>query len=874
MSRSLRTQTGRRVGLRPCIMKLSSYSLSSGWFFRDLESEDWMPVSTVPSVVQQDLIDNNKLEDPFVELNEIKARWVNQKSWVYRNKFEKPAFLGNAAIDLVFDGLDTFATVKLDGQVILQSDNMFLGHRVNVTKILEAEGQHTLEIEFDCAEIKARELRNQDPSHKWVGFNGDMSRLAVRKAQYHWGWDWGPVLMTAGIWRPVRLDIYTARVADLWPETKLSINRDTAEVIAALRVESTGVEEYTARFALSLHGNKIAHQDIPVSTENEAQITFRVNRPELWWPHGYGSQTLYEVSVQLLHGEEIMDQKSKKFGIRNAEIIQQPDKHGKSFFFRINGMDIFCGGSCWIPADSLLTKITPERYRNWIELMVEGRQVMIRVWGGGIYEDSSFYEACDELGVMVWQDFMFGCGNYPTWPALLESVRQEAIYNVKRLRHHPSIVIYVGNNEDYQVQESVGLTYDFEDKDPENWLKSDFPARYIYEKLLPEVTAEYSPQTFYHPGSPWGDGKISSDPTVGDMHQWNVWHGTQEKYQIFDTLGGRFNSEFGMEAFPHMETIKFFSQKPRDHYPQSQVMDFHNKADGHERRIATYLVENFRFPHSGSLEAYIYQTQAIQAETMMFGYRGWRRQWGDERHCGGALLWQLNDCWPTISWAIVDYFLRPKPAYYAVKRVLNPIAIGIRREHHDWSVVHAQPALASRYELWIVSNKPENLHGKVELRFISIQTGKEIRAPIIREEVLIAGNSTSNVITDGIIDHVTDSEPHVLAARVWVNNKLVARDTDWPQPFKYIDLPRSLIEIKRLSSSSDADNIRTISISASKPVKCLVFEEHDGVKFSDNALDIVPGDVQEVTIAGLSEDSSSLTYRFLGHEESAQEVIY
>lgn len=279
---------------------------------------------------------------------------------------------------MVFDGLDTFATVKLDNEVILQSDNMFLGHRVNVTKAMQTEGEHTLEIEFDCAELKARELRSQDSSHKWVGFNGDMSRLAARKAQYHWGWDWGPVLMTAGIWRPVRLEVYTARVADLWPQTKLSEDHKTAEVIATIEVKTPSLQEYTARFSLSLHGNEIARQDIPVSGEKKAQVAFRVNRPELWWPHGYGNQTLYTVSVVLLHGEEAVDRACKNIGIRTAEVIQKPDKHGKSFFFRINGMDIFCGGSCWIPADSLLTNVTPERYRRWIELMVEGRQVMIR----------------------------------------------------------------------------------------------------------------------------------------------------------------------------------------------------------------------------------------------------------------------------------------------------------------------------------------------------------------------------------------------------------------------------------------------------------------------------------------------------------------
>ncbi|KAJ6104028.1 Glycoside hydrolase family 2 immunoglobulin-like beta-sandwich [Penicillium sp. IBT 18751x] len=836
-------------------MELFKQSLTTGWTFRDCDAEDWMPVPAVPSVVQQDLIANQKLEDPFIGFNELKARWVNEKSWVYKHTFQRPDVPEGSAIDLVFEGLDTFATVKLNGQTILQSDNMFLGHRINLTKALEAEGEHTLEIEFDCALLRARELRSQDQKHKWVGFNGDPSRLAVRKAQYHWGWDWGPVLMTAGIWRAVRLEVYTARIVDLWPQIQLAGDHQTAEITSVAKVESVITGDYLARFSLNLKGVEIAQQDVPVSADQNASVTFRVNRPELWWPHGYGEQTLYEVSVTLLRNGESVDQVNKKIGIRTAEIIQQPDKHGKSFFFRINGMDIFCGGSCWIPADSLLPSISAARYRKWIELMVEGRQNMIRVWGGGIYEDDSFYEACDELGVMVWQDFMFGCGNYPTSPQILESIQQETVFNVQRLRHHPSIVIWVGNNEDYQVQESEGLTYDFEDKDPESWLKTDFPARYIYEKLLPEVVAEHAPGTFYHPGSPWGDGKISSDPTVGDMHQWNVWHGTQEKYQIFDSLGGRFNSEFGMEAFPHLSTIEHFVENPADMFPQSHVMDFHNKADGHERRLATYLVENLRT--ATDLETYIYLTQVVQAETMMFGYRGWRRQWGDERHCGGALLWQLNDCWPTISWAIVDYFLNPKPAYYAVKRVLNPIAVGVRREHHDWSVAHAQPPQASKYELWVVSSQPHVLQGSIELRFLSVATGRDIRSPIARD-VTIQANGTTDVIT-GSIDHTTD-EPHVLAARLWVDNKVVARDVDWPQPLKYLDLSDRGLE---LQVHRDSDHAR-LEIHARKPVKALVIEEQEGVRISDNAIDIVPGDAQTVIVTGLG--NRPLKYRYLGQD--------
>lgn len=817
-----------------------------------------MSAPRIPSVVHQDLEANNRLENVLIGFNELKARWINEKSWIYRNEFQKPAIPRGCSVALVFDGLDTFARVKLNDKIILKSNNMFLAYRIDVTDELRSKDRHVLEIEFDSAFLRAKRIQEQDPGHNWASFNGDPSRLCVRKAQYHWGWDWGPLLMTAGIWRDVRLEVYSGRVSDLRINTTLGADYQTAEVAIFAEVDSVLPGSYKMQFTLCLHGKEVA-QDKVLVTDSTAKASFHLKQPSLWWPHGYGEQALYELSVSLTNGKDELYHVTKRFGIRTAEVIQQPDKHGKSFFFRINGVDIFCGGSCWIPADSLLPTITPERYRKWIALMVAGSQVMVRVWGGGTYEDDSFYDACDELGILVWQDFMFACGNYPTWPTLLQSIRDEAVYNVRRLRHHPSIAIYVGNNEDYQVQEQSELTYNYEDKNPENWLKTDFPARYIYEKLLPDVVKEHSPSTFYHPGSPWGDGKQTSDPTVGDLHQWNVWHGTQEKYQIFNTLGGRFNSEFGMEAFPHTSTVDYFVENETDRYPESHVIDFHNKAAGHERRLATYLAENLRT--AADMETYIYQTQVIQAETMTYGYRSWRRQWGDERHCGGALLWQLNDCWPTISWAIVDYFLRPKPAYYAVARVLRPLAIGVYREHHDWSVAHAQPPKTSKYSLWIASSLQRDLTGRVELRFISINTGLEVRDPIVRDNLWVVPNGTTDIVVDGIIDHTVYPEPHVLAARLWVDNRLVARDVDWPQPLKYLDFSDRGLEVKR---TIEPTGQQRLAITARKPVKCLVFEERDGVTLSDSAVDVVPGDEQIVTVIGLREEEKPLAWKFLG----------
>lgn len=337
------------------------------------------------------------------------------------------------------------------------------------------------------------------------------------------------------------------------------------------------------------------------------------------------------------------------------------------------------------------------------------------------------------------------------------------------------------------------------------------------------------------------------------MHQWNVWHGTQEKYQIFDTLGGRFNSEFGMEAFPHIDTIKAFVTDPTQLYPQSHMIDFHNKADGHERRIATYLVENFKT--ETDLEKFIHLTQLSQAEALMFGYRGWRRQWGQGRHCGGALVWQLNDCWPVTSWAIVDYFLRKKPAYYAMRRVLAPVAVAVKRAHHDWSVVHARPAKTIDYECWVVSSKTKDFVAKVELRFISIATGKDIKDKIVKEDVKIAANGTTDIL-HGTIDNVKE-EPHVLAARIWVDGELVARDCDWPQPLKYLDFSDRGVRV-------DTSRHDKIVITAERPTKGLVFEEREGILVDDSALDVVPGDEQVVKVRGLEESHRRLGWRYLG----------
>ncbi|RAR07786.1 glycoside hydrolase family 2 protein [Stemphylium lycopersici] len=795
---------------------LSVQQLSKGWTFKqgDDAEDSWMPVKSVPTNVHLDLMDNGKIPDPFLGFNELKAEWVADKVWKYKVELpEVPEAKEGIVHVLAFDGLDTFATVKLNGGTILESDNMFVPHRIDVTKKLESGKKNTLEIDFASARLEAIKIKESHPEHKWLGFNGDMARLAVRKAQYHWGWDWGPILNTCGPWREVRLETYQARIEDLRIDYELDDSLKTVQGTISAVIE--GVSADTISFDV-YDGDTRVFREAAKIDRGVAKVDFRVNNPKLWYPHGYGAQPLYTITATALADGAGIHQSSRKTGFRKGELIQEPDAIGKSFYFRVNGVDVFCGGSDWIPADSFTPRVTEDKYRKWLEMMVDGYQVMIRIWGGGIWEEDIFYDICDEIGVLVWQDFMFGCGNYPAFPDILRSIKAECTANVTRLRHHPSIVIYAGNNEDYQVQESYGLTYDYEDKDPENWLKTNFPARYIYEKVL--------------------------------------WHGTQEKYQIFDTLGGRFNSEFGMEAFPHIDTIKYYCTDPSQLYPQSHMLDFHNKADGHERRIATYLVENFRT--KTDLESFIHLTQLSQAEALMFGYRGWRRQWGQNRHCGGALVWQLNDCWPVTSWSIVDYFQRKKPAYYAMRRVLAPIAVAVKREHFDWSIVHARVPNTSDYEVWVASQRLEEVIATVELRYISVESGREIKEKIIKQDIRLVPNGTTDVLS-GTIDN-RNEEPHVLAVRIWIDGEIVSRDVDWPQPLKYLDFEDRGVEV--------IPQGETIVVRAQKPTKGLVFEERSGVLVHDSAIDIVPGDEQIIKVRGLGKQDEPLRWTYLGKD--------
>ena len=679
-------------------------------------------------------------------------------------------------------------------------------------------------------------------------------------------------MLTCGPWRPINFEVYSCRISDLYFTAEVVDSLKSAEVVAKADVEGQASH---VRFEVLFENRNVGTETVEI-VDGFATATFKKENPELWYPAGCGAQPLYMLKATLLSGSDAMDVVHKRFGLRRAKVVQRKldGAAGTTFFFEINNVPMFCGGSCWIPAENFIPRLSPEKYREWVTMAVDCHQVMIRVWGGGIWEEQAFYDACDELGVLVWQDFLFACGNYPAYEDFIHLVKREATANIRLIRHHPSIVIYAGNNEDYQYQESENLAYDPSDQDPDSWLKSTFPARYIYEKLLVEITHELVPGTYYHFGSPFG-GKTSGDPTVGDIHQWNVWHGAQERYQSFDRLSGRFVSEFGMEAFPSIHTIHSYlplGSEDHDCYPQSSTVDFHNKAAGHERRLATYLEENLQFTFK-PFEQYIYATQILQAEALSTAHRLFRRQWKGpgKEYCAGALVWQLNDCWPATSWSVIDYYLRPKLAYFAIKRELAPITVGIKQTARTLSPDEPLSKLKKidrKIEIW--ASNLTCAERKVDLRvlFYDIITGKLKCGKAGPPTYILLPNRSTELVTMNtpIYDSTEDEHFRTLTVAYLDESSTglnIARSVNWPEPLKYVPFQRPT----KLETEVTAG---AVVLRSEVPVKGVMLEMEnatDQVKWHDNGFDLLPGDLVVIRAEGLEEeDAGKVKIRYMGCE--------
>ncbi|WVQ73105.1 hypothetical protein IAR50_002669 [Cryptococcus sp. DSM 104548] len=837
------------------------------WEFRQVTPEDrdskWTSC-LVPTSVQAELIRRGDIKDPRKDLNEWDAQWVGEADWEFRCDIDMPADGMQAAYcDLLFGGLDTYCDVFLNDSKVLSSDNMFVPHRVDCKDSIKAGRNHLLIVfKSSWQEAKQAESAHGGPRGVW---NGDSCRLYSRKAQYGWGWDWGPKLLTVGPWRPIVLEVYDYRIEDVRVETHLSSPSLKTATLRAT-VDVIGTNRLQLRFSLLDQNGVCVREERQPVEDGWIDWTFDEGQIHPWWPRGYGAQELYELCVELWREDhtEVTVHKSARFGFRHVEVVERPLLHqsGTSFFFRVNGVPIFCGGSNWIPADIFATDISPIRYRNWIQKMVEGNQNMLRVWGGGIYEHNELYDACDELGVLVWQDFMFACGIYPSYTDFNNSVKNEAELAVRRLRNHPSVVVFTGNNEDYQVAESLNIV-DYTDESGD-YMHTKFPGRHIYEIILPEVVHRLS-DIHYHRSSPYG-GKTSRDPTVGDIHQWNVWHGTQEHWSKWSELSGRFVSEFGMQAYPNLKTVKAWSDDQTELFPQSRISVQHNKAVGAERRLESYIMENFR--HANDMSSYIYYSQIMQAECLAAAYRAWRRNWKGEgrEYTSGALVWQLNDCWPCTSWSIIDYYMRPKPAYFTIKRELATYTVGISRKEVRMPKDKSTDAAFDIYEhieVWGCNSSLEPKPATIVLETWHLHNGTHNLRLV---ETTLQANASTEIWSGPIPGQPVRStlaqppEPIIVTARLFASGSelLLARCSSWPEPYKYLHFPKPGPEC-RVSEGK-------VKLSCEKPIKGIVLdvEGDDEVEWDDQAIDLIPGDDQVIAAKGLKDQR--VTVRYLGSD--------
>ena len=640
--------------------------LNGNWLFCNKKDLTWKDAS-VPGCVQMDLMRLQELPDPYFQMNEQLFHKLEGEEWIYKKVFNYTKCSCDE-LELVFEGVDTLAEAYLNGHLLGKLQNMFIPYRFSVKDFIR-EGENILEIHFLSSIEEARKLEQE--SGITLASNCETARPYIRKAQYEYGWDWGPRIEQAGIWKDVYLEAATtAKLEDLFLYTDKLIG-NKAYITINGNINSYIQEELTVLVSLSLDNTIAAEAEVQVKClkgSNSLSLSMELENPELWYPNGSGKQPLYTVKVDLFYGNSSVDSKSFRSGIRTVRLIQDKDEQGKTFIFEINGQQIFAKGACWIPADSLLPRITRSDYEYYIKMAKEGNMNMLRIWGGGIYENKAFYELCDEMGIMVWQDFMYACAHYPDhleW--FSEMAKEEAEKAIKDLRKYTSIVLWCGNNEN-----NWGFHSWWNNGDPE------FLGNHIYKKILPELCSKMDPSRPYWVSSPYG-GEDPNSRDEGDTHSWYVWLCWNEiEAYLWDD--SRFVSEFGMQAMPNWKTICDFT-KPEDRRIFSPVMLAHNKAGEGVERLIRYTSWYLGFPKN--LMSFAYLTQFNQAEAVKLAVEHWRSR---KFLTGGTIYWQLNDCYPVTSWSAIDYSKRKKTLYHYSKKFYDNLLPIIKYEDNKINI--------------------------------------------------------------------------------------------------------------------------------------------------------------------------------------------
>jgi len=796
---------------------MKTHSLTGIWQFRQVGTPEWLPAQ-VPGGVHTDLLALGRLPDPFAGDNERRVAWVAQADWEYQLVFSVDAELRQQGhVWLVCDGLDTLATVTLNGQLLGSTANMFRQYRWDVKGLLQPDGNE-LHVRF------ASPVRYAEQHQAVRALAGVSQAIAggphLRKAPCQFGWDWGPQLPPIGIWKDIRLEAFTsARLADVHVRQQ--------HQAGAVQVEArVTVDQWVAGLSASLRVTAPDGTTRAVSAALESaaggRLVLDIDHPQLWWPNGLGAQPLYQVQVRLEQAQAVLDEKTYQLGLRTLTLRQEPDEWGRSFTFVVNGQPFFAKGSNWIPADSFPTRLTEASLEGLIRAAADTHQNMLRVWGGGFYEDERFYDLCDRYGILIWQDFIFSCSIYPLdEPEFVDNVRVEVVENVRRLRHRASLALWCGNNEMEQGWAEWG------------WQRPELEAlQAAYDRFfhhtLPAWCAAEDPDHTYWPSSPSSDTPFENPngQIQGDAHYWDVWHG-RKPFTAYRNQYPRFMSEFGFQALPPLDTIRTYAAKA-DWNMTSYIMEQHQKNASGNALMVGQMLDTFRLPKD--FEALVYLSLVLQAEGIRYGVEHWRRH---THRVSGTIYWQLNDCWPVASWSSLDYFGRWKALHYAARRFYAPLLL---------SIEDAPP----RQAVFVSSDLRADWRGTVRWCLQTL-AGQRLAEGELPAEVPAGGVAALGQFD--FSEHLDDDTRRALAftAELWQGAQCLTRQTAFFAPTKHLSLADPQIEAQ-LSAQAGQLTVALSARSLARLVECSLAGAD--VVFSDNYFDL-PAQTRVVVAAPL-----------------------
>ena len=784
--------------------KVESINLSDNWTFKALK-DSVERTAAIPGSVHLDLLNHKLIPDPFYSDNEHKLQWISEQEWIYTLVFSADTLPNYKNIDLVFEGLDTYAKVFFNDSLLFYSDNMFRKWSLPIDDLLRMS--NTIKIHFYNPDSINTYKQSRVP-YKLPEIRG-----FTRKAPFQFGWDWGARFLTLGIWKPVYLQLWdNVKIEDIQITQNLE-KVNSAKIYTKLSIYADQNIDYN--LSIRNRENNFFYKDTIISIKkglHSYSIDFQINNPKLWWCNGLGEPYLYELNFYLSDSKQLIDERNVRIGLRTIELVQEMDTIGRSFYFKLNGKSVFIKGSNYVPQDQFLTRVDSNDYKQIVESAIFANMNMLRVWGGGIYESDYFYDLCDENGILLWQDFMFAGTMYPGDPEFMQTADNELKEQIIRLRNHPSIALWCGNNEIDNAWKDWGWQkqFNYSTKDStELWNNYEK----LFHKLIPDLLNKFDTTRNYWPSSPefgWGH---KENFTHGDSHYWGVWWG-KEPFEIFNSKVGRFMSEYGFQGIPDIKTINSFA--PENELSLTSVaMKSHQKHPIGYETIDEYLLRDYT--KTENFEDYIYLSQLLQAEGMIVAIEAHRRSMP---YCMGTLYWQLNDSWPVTSWSSIDYFYRYKALHYFVKEAYKETIISAYLNNDN-------------IEIHVVSDDYEEKEVRLEIKqldFFGHKIDSETRNVNIQE-------NSSNLLYQNKFNDFLQRENSLLYIELWEGDSLLDEDYFYFVKPKDLDLPISKIEY---TVKKDSENfiIRLKSDVFAKNIQ--ISTNIEGV-LSDNYFDLLAG---------------------------------